>query len=287
MGASVPDDFERMWADLRRSGGRRGAAATSASRSPAPSASCDAWFVEQAAAPRAAARDRRLRQPDRLVVRDPRDGTGSADAGRADRLAPGLGARRRGVRRAARRGLRAGGGRRAARRAGSCRRGRSGCRCSSRRRGRASGWPASGRGWRPARPRGRRPAGCATGTAYALDEAMARPGSRPRIPSPGWDLSASACFVELHVEQGRDLVDRGAAIGVASRIWPHGRYRFDFAGEPNHAGTTRMEDRQRPDADLRDDGAGGQQAGAARRAAGDVRPGRDARRTRPTRCRRR
>ena len=53
-------------------------------------------------------------------------------------------------------------------------------------------------------------------------------------------------FVELHVEQGRDLVDRRAAIGVASEIWPHGRYRFDFEGEANHAGTTRMEDRVDP-----------------------------------------
>ena len=39
---------------------------------------------------------------------------------------------------------------------------------------------------------------------------------------------------------------RNAAIGVASAIWPHGRYRFDFAGEANHAGTTRMEDRRDP-----------------------------------------
>lgn len=54
------------------------------------------------------------------------------------------------------------------------------------------------------------------------------------------------CFVELHVEQGRDLVDRGAPVGVASAIWPHGRYRFDFTGEANHAGTTRMEDRRDP-----------------------------------------
>lgn len=53
-------------------------------------------------------------------------------------------------------------------------------------------------------------------------------------------------YVELHVEQGRDLVDRGAAVGVASEIWPHGRWRFDFAGEANHAGTTRMEDRADP-----------------------------------------
>jgi N-carbamoyl-L-amino-acid hydrolase len=59
-------------------------------------------------------------------------------------------------------------------------------------------------------------------------------------------LDGVGCFVELHVEQGRDLVHRDAAVGVASAIWPHGRYRFDFAGEANHAGTTRMEDRRDP-----------------------------------------
>ena len=60
------------------------------------------------------------------------------------------------------------------------------------------------------------------------------------------DLSRIGCFLELHVEQGRDLVDRGHAVGVASEIWPHGRYRFDFTGQANHAGTTRMEDRHDP-----------------------------------------
>jgi N-carbamoyl-L-amino-acid hydrolase len=59
-------------------------------------------------------------------------------------------------------------------------------------------------------------------------------------------LDGVGSFVELHVEQGRDLVDRAAAVGVASEIWPHGRYRFDFGGEANHAGTTRMEDRADP-----------------------------------------
>jgi len=59
-------------------------------------------------------------------------------------------------------------------------------------------------------------------------------------------LDGVGCFVELHVEQGRDLVDRDAAVGVASAIWPHGRYRFDFVGEANHAGSTRMEDRRDP-----------------------------------------
>jgi beta-ureidopropionase / N-carbamoyl-L-amino-acid hydrolase len=59
-------------------------------------------------------------------------------------------------------------------------------------------------------------------------------------------LAGVGCFVELHVEQGRDLVDRGVPVGAASAIWPHGRYRFDFTGQANHAGTTRMEDRRDP-----------------------------------------
>ncbi len=59
-------------------------------------------------------------------------------------------------------------------------------------------------------------------------------------------LGSVGCFVELHVEQGRDLVDRGVPVGAASAIWPHGRYRFDFTGQANHAGTTRMEDRHDP-----------------------------------------
>ncbi len=59
-------------------------------------------------------------------------------------------------------------------------------------------------------------------------------------------LDGVATFVELHVEQGRDLVDRSAAVGVASGIWPHGRYRYEFRGAADHAGTTRMEDRADP-----------------------------------------
>ena len=53
-------------------------------------------------------------------------------------------------------------------------------------------------------------------------------------------------YVELHVEQGRalDLVDR--PIAVASAIWPHGRWEFTFCGAANHAGTTRLADRQDP-----------------------------------------
>jgi N-carbamoyl-L-amino-acid hydrolase len=53
-------------------------------------------------------------------------------------------------------------------------------------------------------------------------------------------------FVELHVEQGRGLVDLGQPVAVGSAIWPHGRWRFEFTGEANHAGTTLMADRRDP-----------------------------------------
>ena len=53
-------------------------------------------------------------------------------------------------------------------------------------------------------------------------------------------------YVELHIEQGRALVDLERPIGVATAIWPHGRWRFEFGGEANHAGTTRFEDRRDP-----------------------------------------
>jgi len=53
-------------------------------------------------------------------------------------------------------------------------------------------------------------------------------------------------FVELHVEQGRGLIDMGRPVAIGSAIWPHGRWRIDLDGEANHAGTTRLEDRHDP-----------------------------------------
>ncbi len=38
----------------------------------------------------------------------------------------------------------------------------------------------------------------------------------------------------------------GAAVGVAESIWPHGRWRIDFAGRADHAGTTMLADRRDP-----------------------------------------
>ncbi|MET7640390.1 allantoate amidohydrolase [Streptomyces sp. NPDC005438] len=88
-----------------------------------------------------------------------------------------------------------------------------------------------------------------------LASAMERAGYDPDgIGADPERWAGVGAFVELHVEQGRALATddpdgRGggpAPVGVASAIWPHGRWRFDFHGEGNHAGTTRLADRRDP-----------------------------------------
>ncbi|MEV0265888.1 allantoate amidohydrolase [Streptomyces sp. NPDC050617] len=81
----------------------------------------------------------------------------------------------------------------------------------------------------------------------SLPEAMEHAGYDPDAIGPDPErLARIGAFVELHVEQGRALDLSGDAVGIASAIWPHGRWRFDFRGEANHAGTTRLEDRRDP-----------------------------------------
>ncbi|MDH2424008.1 allantoate amidohydrolase [Sphaerisporangium sp. TRM90804] len=79
--------------------------------------------------------------------------------------------------------------------------------------------------------------------AEAMREAGADPGALGRDAEA---LARIGAFVELHVEQGRALADLDAPVGVASAIWPHGRWRCTFHGEANHAGTTRLADRRDP-----------------------------------------
>lgn len=80
-----------------------------------------------------------------------------------------------------------------------------------------------------------------------LPQAMAAAGHDPEAIGPDPErLARIGAFVELHVEQGRALDLSGDRVGIASAIWPHGRWRFDFRGEANHAGTTRLADRRDP-----------------------------------------
>lgn len=84
-----------------------------------------------------------------------------------------------------------------------------------------------------------------TGTTMA--EAMQRAGHAPaRVGRDDETLRRMDAFVELHVEQGRGLIDLDRPVALASSIWPHGRWRLTFAGEANHAGTTRLADRRDP-----------------------------------------
>ncbi|MFC5983183.1 allantoate amidohydrolase [Knoellia sp. GCM10027209] len=82
----------------------------------------------------------------------------------------------------------------------------------------------------------------ADGTSLA--EALRRAGRDPHALGPDPQaLRRVGCFVELHVEQGRALADLDHPVAVGTGIWPHGRWRLDFPGEANHAGTTRLADR--------------------------------------------
>ncbi|MGC0410091.1 N-carbamoyl-L-amino-acid hydrolase [Streptomyces sp. SAI-195] len=85
------------------------------------------------------------------------------------------------------------------------------------------------------------------GDGITLPQAMETAGYDPDTLGPDPErLARIGAFVELHVEQGRALDLSGDRIGIASAIWPHGRWRFDFRGEANHAGTTRLADRHDP-----------------------------------------
>ena len=75
---------------------------------------------------------------------------------------------------------------------------------------------------------------------------MAQAWTSQRVETPrrsGPDeraLARIACFVELHVEQGKalaltadsgvDLDDPARAVAIGTDVWPHGRWRVDIAG---------------------------------------------------------
>lgn len=85
------------------------------------------------------------------------------------------------------------------------------------------------------------------GSGVSLAQAMKAAGLDPGGIGPDEELLASlSVFVELHIEQGSALAGLDAQLGIAEAIWAHGRWRLDFAGRADHAGTTRLGDRRDP-----------------------------------------
>jgi N-carbamoyl-L-amino-acid hydrolase len=81
----------------------------------------------------------------------------------------------------------------------------------------------------------------------SMAEAITSAGGRPEdLGRDEQTLRRIGTFVELHVEQGRRLIHLGRPVAVGTSIWPHGRWRFDLAGQGNHAGTTGLADRHDP-----------------------------------------
>ncbi|MFD0361450.1 allantoate amidohydrolase [Nocardia sp. GCM10030253] len=80
-----------------------------------------------------------------------------------------------------------------------------------------------------------------------LAEAATKAGHDPeRFGADPESLAQIGCFIELHVEQGRGLIDLDSPVATGSSIIAHGRYRFSFSGQGNHAGATLIADRHDP-----------------------------------------
>jgi N-carbamoyl-L-amino-acid hydrolase len=89
--------------------------------------------------------------------------------------------------------------------------------------------------------------GLADADGVTMDEALQRAGRVTEELGRDEDaLRRVGAFVELHVEQGRGLVDLGRPVAVGSGIRPHGRWRIELPGRADHAGTTRLADRDDP-----------------------------------------
>jgi beta-ureidopropionase / N-carbamoyl-L-amino-acid hydrolase len=78
-----------------------------------------------------------------------------------------------------------------------------------------------------------------------MAEAMRAAGRQPeQVGADPEAVGRIGSFIEVHIEQGRGLIDLGRALAIGNRIWAHGRWRIEIPGEANHAGTTRLSDRR-------------------------------------------
>ncbi len=78
----------------------------------------------------------------------------------------------------------------------------------------------------------------------ALGDAMAEAGVDPEglREAPAW-LERLRGFLELHIDQSRDLAVAGRPAGAVTRLVARTRLQAQFAGRADHAGTTPREDR--------------------------------------------
>lgn len=97
-------------------------------------------------------------------------------------------------------------------------------------------------GGSPAAP-ARALAGCASSQ---IDQAIAASHAPAGQCADEAYLRRSAAHIELHIEQGCAQRGLKAPVAVADCIWPHGRWRITFTGEPNHAGATPIDRRHDP-----------------------------------------
>lgn len=74
-----------------------------------------------------------------------------------------------------------------------------------------------------------------------LVEAMRAAGFDPvRINDATRDFADVSCYLELHIEQGRVLEQRGDTVGLVTAIAGQERFAIRFTGQPDHAGATPM-----------------------------------------------
>lgn len=78
-----------------------------------------------------------------------------------------------------------------------------------------------------------------------LRDALARAGHEPAtIATIARDPATLLGFVEVHIEQGPVLLERGLPLGVVSAIAGSSRYLVELEGVASHAGTTPMDMRR-------------------------------------------
>ena len=76
-------------------------------------------------------------------------------------------------------------------------------------------------------------------TGTTLREALRQAGFSGR-PRQKVDAARYRGYLEAHIEQGSELEDHHLRIGVVTAIVGSHRFRIQFKGQQNHAGTTRM-----------------------------------------------